>query len=68
VSKVNRRKIGLLLIMADMNSFQCPVVEVEMVFDGLLIKFSDERCAFYSIELLRAMLSHAEEIDLEKAS
>jgi hypothetical protein len=54
--------------MADMKFSQCSVVEVEMVFDGLLVKFSDERCAFYPIELLRTMLSHAEEIDQERAS
>jgi hypothetical protein len=65
---VNRCKTALVLTMVNMNFSRCSVVEVEMVFDGLLVKFSDERCAFYPIELLRAMLSHAEEIDQERAS
>jgi hypothetical protein len=52
----------------DMKLSQCSVVDVEMLFDGLLIGFSDERVAFYSIELLRSMLSQAEEIEEEMAS
>jgi hypothetical protein len=41
---------------------QCSVVDVEILFDGVLITFSDERSAFYSTELLQSMLSRAEDI------
>ena len=31
--------------------------------DGIIIKFDDNECAFYSCELLYAMLPQSEELD-----
>jgi hypothetical protein len=51
--------------MANMQFAQSHIREVEAVFDGLLIRFSDERCALYSTEFLRSMFDFAEEIHEE---
>ena len=41
------------------------ILTAETLSDGLVLKFDDGRCAFYSSQLLYSLLSWAEEMDEE---
>ncbi len=39
------------------------IIAVDFLSAGLVVKFDDGRCAFYSAEMLSALFAEAEEID-----
>ena len=44
-------------------SLDAVIVTAERLSDGLVVKFQDGRCAFYSAVLLSAIFADAEELD-----